>query len=197
MDWDTKVVIGTVIAGLIAVALLCWVAPVGAVIFIQPPLASGGASDTIGATTTGASSTTNWNPILCSAIDAPNITGVVSTIYVYSSNTSTTVDVTVGVYDDSSGPNAIVGTEKETLNPGTWAEGWKGFAVSTDVSLTAGINYWLCLEISEDIISLWYDSAAVTSRYYDTHTYGVSWPATFSIATSSTALYSIKAIVNN
>ncbi len=139
-------------------------------------VSAAGGSATIGNTTVGGSSGVDYDTgkIECYGPFAVSNNGTVNTIYLYSSNSSATLDIAVGLYVDSSGsPGALLGTETRFTDAGTWAAGWKNFAVSYSVS--NGSSYWICRNISEAGVYTRYYDASGGNRKYNWSTYADAW----------------------
>lgn len=152
-------------------------------------------NDTFGQTDSGASTgQAGSSEIYASPVASPASTGTMDTIHIDSINSNAGADITVGLYldDGSPGPATRHNTETESIDVGAWTRGFHSFDASNSGTVTGGINYWIAANGSVDIL-VGFDSEAGTNRYWDTHTYGVAWPATFTQNSSSGAQYSIYA----
>lgn len=138
------------------------------------------------------------NKIRCSSLSTPTHNANITSIKIYSKNTSVTEDVKIGVYQDNTGvPGEKIGTEKEFSNIGAYPEQWKDFS-GLNLPVTAGNSYWLCVEVSEATsFSVYYDSLSGTNRYLKDKTYSNPWPSSFGVPTNSDSyMHSITALTD-
>ena len=127
--------------------------------------------------------------IYSSGAGAPASSGTVTNLHIYG-YTQSESDVTVGLYDDDTGPNSKVGTEKETVDfTDASPAGWMNFSTN-ELSVTGSSTYWPSADSDVSLV-VYYDVVGGTNRYFDVHTYGVAWPATHAQDTSSGAKYSM------
>jgi hypothetical protein len=161
---------------------------------------SGGGTEIIGYETEGGTAgTLTVNYIACSAMDAPSQNGTIDTIWIYNKNVDAGTDIKVGIYQDngSGTPSAKAGSEVEFTNIGYYATPQWSEYTGFNISVSSGVNYWICVQPSLDVqYSIYYNSLAGTNRHWDqTQTYGSAWPSTFTSSTSSALKYSMKAQV--
>lgn len=129
--------------------------------------------------------------VIASGSDSPASNGTATSIDVYSSNSTSTTDVKVGLYDDSSGPNNLVSPgENETTDVGTWSDSWKSFT-SASITVSSATTYWIGVSRSAGF-TLYYDVNGGTNRYYDNVTYASAWNDPFDNNGSSGAEYSFR-----
>ena len=115
--------------------------------------------------------------------------GTVTSIDIYCSGAASTVDIKVGIYADSSGPNSKIGTETQHNDIGTISLGWKQF--SHENSITNGTKYWPAFAYNNaNTLTCYYDSGS--ARYFDTHNWADAWPATFTKDSTFNAIYSMR-----
>jgi hypothetical protein len=162
-------------------------------------------TETVGTTAEGASAATmtaNSNGI-SGAYFTPGHSGTLTTISMYSFNTSTTVDLQWGLFEYTSGtdPDAstLVGTETQIVNPGTWDDGssgpiWKDFTVS--YAVVAGHHYYIGWNTNENsVVTYRYSEPGGTQGYYRTNNFGTAWADPFGVPSTSTRLRSIKGTI--
>jgi hypothetical protein len=196
---------------IICVLLLLFSFPAGAANHFQGVHAQGvkfveisAGTETVGTTTEGATPATmtqNANGITLSF--TPVHSGTLTTISMYSFNTSTTVDIKWGLFEYVSGTDpddaTLVGTPTEFLNPNTWDGGagvpiWKDFTVS--YAVVAGHTYHIGWVPSEgSVITYYYDEPGGTQGYTRTNSYGAAWVTPYGVNTTSTRSRSIKATI--
>lgn len=127
--------------------------------------------------------------VIASGLDSPVNNGTATGIFIYCNSTSNTRDFRVGLYEDNSGPGALVGNEKETSNPGLWVPEWHEFATNS-LSVVSSKSYWCAWQLSEASgDDFYYDTPGGTNRYYDDLAYGV-WDNPYGQDSSSGSLYS-------
>jgi hypothetical protein len=197
---------------IICVLLLLFSLPAGAANHFQGGHAQGvkfveisAGTETVGTATEGALSatmTTNSNGI-SGTYFTPTHSGTLTTISMYSFNTSATVDLQWGLFEYTSGtdPDAstLVGTETQITNPGTWDNGssgpiWKDFTVN--YSVVAGHHYRIAWNASENsVVTYYYSEPGGTQGYFRTQTFGTAWVSPFGTPSTSTRLRSIKGAI--
>lgn len=109
-----------------------------------------------------------------------NVAGNLTKVSIYGTNTSSTQDVEIGLYHDTSGNNSsgltkITGTPTAITNVGTWENAWKDFTV--DFPVTVGEKYWIFINVSESSsLSILAKYAGGTDgRWNNGGTYGTAW----------------------
>ena len=112
------------------------------------PVAAGGRAS-FGNTFQGGSSTTfTATRVWCGAMDAPDNSGTLDTIFLYSEGLSSLDDVSVGLYADSTTtpgiPDTLIGLV-ETLNIGAYGAEWHEFDAD-GLNVTSGVDYWICVQ---------------------------------------------------
>jgi hypothetical protein len=154
------------------------------------------ASVEVGYTAVGAGSETRNSDYIVGGgkFTAPS-SGTITSIWLYSANNNSGLDVKVGVYVDSSGsPGAkVAGSPVEFLNMGTWSASWKEFS-GLSFSITSGGVYWLMFIPSlNGSLTAYRDTAGSNSYAYKAATYANAWPDPYSKTGSNSTQWSIKA----
>ena len=107
-------------------------------------------------------------------------TGVIDKIYIYGNNTSSTLDVKVAIYNDSTGPSTKVAAETAFTDLATWALEWHEFS-PVSYSVTASSTYWICYEPSENtVLEVAQENVGSNTRYYISNNYTTAWASPFS-----------------
>lgn len=157
---------------------------------------SGGAVDTgphgyVGYDAVGASSAGQPSgSIRCSAKFTPATNMTIQSIQVYSTNSSSFLDLRIGMYSGS--PTTQVGSEYLFSDIGSYSTPeWKTFNVN--YSLSSGIQYWFCTEVSVGgYFIMYYDAGTGTLRASDNNTWGTEWPDAFTSDSTSSSVFSIR-----
>jgi hypothetical protein len=156
----------------------------------------------------------NWNIVTTSqqlidsgyrtgfAYFTASVTGNLTKISLYGTNTSATQDIEFGLYHDIDGDNSagnlekITGTPAQFNNVGTWATEWKDFTVNLPV--TAGEKYWIFMGVSEPSVT-GITAGGVGAGYPwdrwngNTGNIGDAWPSTIGFTSNRDAwVYNIK-----
>lgn len=147
-------------------------------------------NDTFGAGEGASSAYPNAGDLIASGKGAPSSDGTATSIDIYG-QAATNKSFKVGLYNDSSGPSTKNGSEKETVDAGTWSLEWHQFPTNA-LSVSNGTNYWCTFQqsVTADIVR--YDAVAGTNRYFDSHTYADAWDSSFGVSSSSGAKYSLR-----
>ncbi|MHC4178346.1 MAG: hypothetical protein ACYSWU_12615 [Planctomycetota bacterium] len=137
----------------------------------------------------GSSGARSSSSVSASALSAPASSGVTDYFYAYSAEDSELTDMWVGLYTDSSGPDALVsGSPVANMDFASWTAEWHQLVMGS-ISVTGSTNYWLALNSSSSY-TLHYDTPGGTNRYWDNSVTGGTWNATFEQDASSAAKYS-------
>jgi hypothetical protein len=126
----------------------------------------------------------NADLLICGARGAPSSSGTVDVIYLYSSNTSSNLQIKVGLYRDNAGlPGTKVGTEGLAATSGPWAAQWADFHVSYPV--TGSTTYWICYQLSRSsVFTEYYTDPGSGSNFVAKYLpWGQAWPSTFGTPT--------------
>lgn len=151
----------------------------------------------VGVTTEGASSATLYTDYLyCLAKFTASQTGNITSMVMFSANTSATLDVKVGIYTDSGGSPAapVSGSPTEFVNPGTWTIAWKEFGGLT-IPVTSGNVYWIAICVSENSVFTYRYEALTSAMQYISLAYGNAWPNPYGTHTDFDRQVSIKGVL--
>jgi hypothetical protein len=134
---------------------------------------------TFGYESVGGSNTIGYTGYLIAVSkDTASVTGTVTTAYIYSTNSSSGMDMKYSVWESSAGnPAGLVATETEFLNMGTWSATWKSMTGLT-IPIASATVYWQGWCVGQNIDDYWYDTSASATRA-DTLSYGTAWPDPF------------------
>jgi hypothetical protein len=150
---------------------------------------------TFGYTTAGGSQgSIDALDVFASGAGAPASSGTTDTMSIYSDLADTT-DIYVGLYDDDTGPDALVsGSPVSNLAIGSYGAQWKVFTMGA-ISITGGATYWNSAQADTNDLDVYYDSVGGTNRYWDTDSSPApgegSWKDPFDADSSSGAKYSM------
>jgi hypothetical protein len=129
------------------------------------------------------------------AKDTAANTGTITSISLYGSNTSATLDIKFGLYGDTAGtPGALLYGPVEYTDVGTWSLGWKTFS-GLSWSVSASTIYYLAFSFSETSVTTYYDLPGGNQRWSDFKVYGGVWSDPLQIEATNGWLVSIYATI--
>jgi hypothetical protein len=153
---------------------------------------AGGGSEILGYNTIGESSSTfTHDYAVYTTKFTPTQTGTITAVELYSSNSTSTLDIKIGIYNDngSNTPTTLVGSEAVFTDVGTWSASWKLF--STSFAVTAGTTYWVATLASASVMT-YYHGTLANSRWYQIRSYASGMPASASSLTNDSLNHSVR-----
>lgn len=150
-----------------------------------------GYTDTTGAVTIG-----QTNRLLSSAMFTAPYTGTIISISAWGYCTSSTADVEVGLYRDSGGvPSVLIGSASFSdigIYGSSGSEEWKSFS-PVSFAVVSGQTYYLSWNANSSGFKVGYRNIGGTNRWYQSLSFGTSWPDPYAPTSSSQAKYLLKA----